>query len=145
MATWREVNQLVDMLGGSRSSDTLDRVIVPGCEQEREQKVFLAYELMKPDFEFVKLASPVAMIDLVDVEPVVRRVGRLQVGCLSYQYVYENGKEVDGFLTLATSIPLVTLDLADSAAYFALYLNIFGRAADTLEKELAEPGRPDFF
>jgi hypothetical protein len=148
MATWKDVNRLVDMMGGSHPSDTMDQVIVAGCEPDRKQKLFISYEVMKPDFEFVNVASVFAMIDLVNVEAVVRRVGRLSVGCVSYQYVYENGKEVDGLVTLASSMPLASLELTDGAngqAHFGIYLNVFGRAADTLEMEFAEPGRPDFF
>ncbi len=145
MATWKDMNRLVDMMGGSHLSDTMDQLVVPGCEPDRKQKIFIAYEVMKPDFEFVKVMSAFAMVDLVNVEAVVRRVGRLQVGCVSYQYVYENGREVDGFVTLASTTPLASLDLTEGQAHFGIYLNVFGRAADTLEVEFAEPGRPDFF
>jgi hypothetical protein len=114
-------------------------------EGDRTQKVFVFYELMRPDFEFVQIKSPFAPIRDVDVARTLKSFGQLNVGAIGYSPIYDSdGRETDGFLNIATSIPLRSLDLSDPTP-FLLYLHILARAADNLERNLSSMGPVDAF
>jgi hypothetical protein len=110
----------------------------------RRQKVFVTYELMKPDFEFLRITAAVSMMSLADPKMIIRQVGQLQAGCVSFTPSATQGRPDDGIINLCTVIPLVALDLTEPGP-FLLYLNIFAITADNLEQEMMPAGAPDMF
>jgi hypothetical protein len=145
LATWDDFCGVAATFGGTRLSDAAWRFDLQVHGEGRAQKVFAFYELMKPDLEFLKIASAFAEIDAVDCEAVLKAFGQLNVGSIAYTPRFDAaGNPIDGFLTLATSLPLATLDLSEPLQ-FMLYLNIFARAADTIEQQVSTPGSRDLF
>lgn len=139
MATWLEVGQQLLQIGGQQLNETMWRVDLQGCEPSRTQQVFVSYEVMKPDFEMLKVLSPVAPSSLVDVEGVVRMLGGLVVGNIGYTPT----GSADGLVHIGTTIPLALLDLT-SPQLFLVYLAMVAQAADGFERQLLGPvGMPD--
>jgi hypothetical protein len=144
MAQWQEVEQIASMMGGKRFNDTMWMLQIPGSTPMRRQKVFVSLEILPPDFQLIRIASPVAMIAHVHPGAALRRIGQLQVGSISYAPSFNDGRPVDGWINIATSLPLAILDLRESGM-FMIYLSILARAADTLEQEFSGPAAPDLF
>lgn len=137
MGTWPEVCAIASRFGARQLNDTAWLFELPGADEGRVQKVFVFYELLKPDFEFVQIKSPFAPIHEVDVDRVIRSLGQLQVGAIGYAPFRANdGSELDGMLDITTSIPLRSLDLSDPTT-FLLYLHILARAADNIGSKFA--------
>jgi hypothetical protein len=144
MARWSELATSAALINGQRVTETVYMFHLDVGESGRKQKVFMTYELMSPDFEFLRITSAVSMISVSDPEVVIRRVGQLQAGCVSFTPSATQGRPDDGIINLCTVIPLGALDLVDPKP-FLLYLNIFAMTADNLEQELMPAGLPDMF
>ena len=145
MATWEEFCGVAGRLGGTRLSDSAWRFDVEVHGQDRAQKVFAFYEVMQPDFEFIKITSAFADIGAVDSAAILKAFGQLNVGSIGYMPRFDaGGNPIDGFLTLSASFPLVTLDLSEPTQ-FLLYLNLLARAADTIERQVSGSGSIDLY
>jgi hypothetical protein len=136
--------QVARLLSGQQLSDTVWVFELGGAEQGRRQRVFVTHEVMPPALEFVRVTAAVSMMSLVDAEAVIRRIGQLQTGCVSFTPSATEGRPDDGIVNLCTVIPLAALDLSEPTP-FLLYLTVFARTADTLEGELLPAGAPDMF
>ncbi len=145
MATWAEFCGLAPAFGGTQSSGTAWMFQVKGKGEHRSQKVFVFYELMQPDMEFLQVKCAFVRIAEVDCEAVLKGLGQLLVGAIGYSPAWDpDGKEIDGFLNITTSIPLSTLDLSNPTPFF-LYLNVVAQSADDIEQRINAPGSPDRF
>ena len=100
------------------------------------QQVYLMYELMKPDLEFVKIASPVGVLPLVNLREMLWDHGSLTIG--GFQCIPTS--DVDGILTLGTSIPLPLLDLSEPSV-FLLAMNVLAGASQRVSREISGFGR----
>jgi hypothetical protein len=145
LATWDELCDVAGKFGGARVRDTAWRFDVEVHGEGRSQNVFVFYEVLKPDLEFIKIASAFAAIDAVDCAAVMKAFGQLTVGSIGYSPRFDAaGNPVDGFLTLSASLPLATLDLS-APMQFMLYLNVLARAADTIERQVNGDGSTDLY
>jgi hypothetical protein len=145
MGTWRDVCTIAVQFGARQLNDTGWLFELQGAAEDRTQKVFVSYELMQPDFEFVQIKSPFAPMRDVDVARTLKSFGQLNAGAIGYSPIYDSdGRETDGFLNITTSIPLRSLDLSDPTP-FLLHLHILARAADNLERNLSSMGPVDAF
>lgn len=145
MATWNEFCSVAPTFGGTQSSGTAWMFHLQGKGEHRSQKVFVFYELMQPDFEFLQVKSAFVRIAEVDSEAILKGLGQLLVGAIGYSPAWgSDGNEIDGFLNITTSIPLRTLDLSDSTSFF-LYINVLAQSADDIEQRINAPGAPDRF
>ena len=145
MATWHEFCGLARRFGGKQLNETGWMFDLQGCEAGRSQKVFVSYELMKPNFEFIQVRSAFVLINEVDTEQVLKRVGQLQAGSIGYSPLFDrHGNPIDGVLNISSAIPLAVLDLSEPT-WFILYLNILARTADGIEQRISAPGSPDIF
>jgi hypothetical protein len=132
MATWHEVEFAVQSLPSKRLNDTMWGLELPIDGTDRTQQVFLSHEIVKPDMAFVKVTSPLAPAQVLNVEAVVRSFGSLNVGSLSYVPFNEDS----GMLCIGTSMPLDVLDLSQPQA-FLLYLFVLARAADNIRAQIS--------
>jgi hypothetical protein len=140
MSTWQEVCAIASRFGARQLNDTAWLFELPGAGEGRVQKVFVFYELLLPDFEFVQVKSAFAPIREVDVDRVIRSLGQLQVGAIGYTpFRADDGSELDGMLYITTSIPLRSFDLSDPTT-FLMYLHILARAADDIGGKVASAG-----
>ncbi len=128
MATWRDIEALQLPLA-ERVSDSMWMMNLEGCEPDRQQKVFLTHEVLKPDLDIIRISSAIALASEIDAEAVVRGLGDMLIGGLSCSAYGEN----DGIVSLGTTLPLMFLDLSESA-FFYVYLSILARDADRVEK-----------
>jgi hypothetical protein len=137
MGTWPEVCAIAKQSGARQLNDTALLFEVQGAEHGSVQKVFVFHEVMQPDFEFLQIQSAFASIQDVDVEKVIKDLGKLQVGAIGYSPFYDDdGDEIDGVISITTSIPLSPFDLSDPTP-FLIYLHILAKAANTIERNLA--------
>lgn len=132
MATWSEVESAVQSLPSKKLNDTMWMLELSIDGTDRTQQVFLAHEIVKPDMAFVKVTSPLAPAQLLNIEAVVRSFGSLNVGSLSYVPFNES----DGILCIGTSMPLGVLDLSQPHT-FLLYLYVLARAADNIKAQIS--------
>lgn len=118
---------------------------LPGVDEGRTQKVFVFYEVIKPDFEIIRVSSPVSAIADVDAASVLRSFGQLLVGGIGYSPdADDDGRDSGGFLTIATSVPLAALDLSNPTPLL-LYLFVLAKAADDVELKISPTGPLDPF
>jgi hypothetical protein len=137
MGTWQEVCAIARKFGAQQLNDTAWLFQLQVAEEGRLQKVFVFYEFMRPDFEFMQIKSIFGPIQEVDLKKVIKGLGQLQVGAIGCSSIYANdGSEIDGMLNITTSIPLRPFDLSDPTI-FIVYLHILARAADNAERNLA--------
>jgi hypothetical protein len=130
MATWSQVESVVKMLSAEQLNDTMWSVELSIGETGRTQLVYVMYELIKPDMEFVKASSPLdSALTPLDIEAAVREFGSLTVGSLSYMQ-FSDGS---GMLFIGTTIPLRVLDLSDPHP-FLLYLQLLAQDADWIKQ-----------
>ncbi len=144
MARWSDLAAVAPLINGQQVAETVWVFHMDAGGNGRKQKVFVTYELMKPDFEFLRITAAVSMISLADPEIIIRQVGQLQAGCVSFTPSATQDRPDDGIINLCTVIPLVALDLTEPGP-FLLYLNIFAMTADNLEQELMPAGATDMF
>ncbi len=144
MARWSDLATVAPLINGQQVAETVWVFYMDIGGNGRKQKVFVTYELMKPDFEFLRISAAISMMSLADPEMIVRRVGQLQAGCVSFTPSATQDRPDDGIINLCTVIPLAALDLTEPGP-FLLYLNIFAMTADNLEQELMPSGAPDMF
>ncbi len=136
MATWLEFCGLAGRFGGKQLGETAWVFELQSDGEGQLQRVFVFHELMKPDFEFIQVKSPVVPINEVDTEQVLKAFGQLNVAAIGYSPNFDAaGNPIDGFLTLSTSIPLAGLDLSDGTSFF-LYLNVVARAAGDMARRI---------
>lgn len=128
---------LVECLGVSDTAliKTLDR-----GDSGRTQRVWISYEVVKPDYEVVRIHSPFARVGAVELAPVVRQVGQLLVGALGYlAAVDEAGDPDNGILTVGTTVPLDLLGPGQVADMF-MHVPLIAGAADRLEEQFGLAG-----
>lgn len=131
VATWTDLIGVVERMGGQRVNDEMLRMDVLVQSSGTYQQVYLMYELMKPDLEFVKIASPVGALPLVDVHNLLRSYGSLTIG--GFQCMASD--EAGGILTLGSSMPLALLDLSQPVV-FMLTLSILGSASQGVSRSI---------
>jgi hypothetical protein len=140
MATWSEVGTLVQKLRAERLNDTMWKVPIEGADGSYRQEVFVSYELMQPDFEFVKIQCLLGTVGTVGSMPRFFAVaGNRQVGTIGFTPMFDdNGEFLDGALDIGTTIPLDVIDLSNSSSAnrFALYLHVLAGAANSIEHRL---------
>lgn len=134
MATWSEVGSAVQALSAKRLNDTMWGLELPIDGTDRTKQVYVAYEIIEPDMAFVKITCPLAPIQLLNVEAVVRNFGSQIVGSLSYVPLNQG----DGILCIGTSIPLDVLDLSQPKM-FLLYMFVLSTAADNIKAQIGVP------
>lgn len=137
MATWSQIGSVVRVLPCEKLNDTMWSVDFFIDGTDRTQRVFLEYEVVKPDMEFVKAVSPLAPAQALDIEAVVRKFGSLTIGSFSYIQFSGGG----GSLFLGSSVPLQLLDLSDPHA-FLLYLQLLAQAADWIKMSYTDQVTP---
>lgn len=132
VATYQGFCQEAGRFGGVQESADVWSFDLQGKAEGRSQVVFVFHEVMPPDLEFLQVKSVFAQIAAVDCAKVLKGFGQLNVGAIGYSPNFDDqGNEVDGFLTIASSFPLPALDLSDPTWFF-LYLNLVAQAADAL-------------
>jgi hypothetical protein len=131
MATWHEVESVVQLLPSKKLNDTLWALDLSIYNSDRTQQVFVAYEVIQPDMEFVTINSPLAQIRCMNMEAIVRNFGALNIGSLSYVPFDED----DGMLCIGTNLPLSILDLSQREI-FLTYLSVLAKAADTIRIQI---------
>ncbi len=137
MGTWQEVCAIARNFGAQQLNDTAWLFQLQVTEEGKLQKVFVFYELMPPDFEFMQIMSAFGPIQEMDLKKVIKRLGQLQAGAIGYSpFRADDGSEIDGMLNITTSIPLRPFDLSDPTV-FIIYLHILARAADNAERNFA--------
>ncbi|MGA8744957.1 MAG: hypothetical protein WB507_03730 [Solirubrobacterales bacterium] len=145
MATWQEFCEVAPMAEGQELSATAWVFELPGSSEGRTQKVFAFHEVIQPDFGILRVTSAIALITDVDTEKVVQAFGQLLAGAIGYAPTFDDaGQAKDGFLNVASSLPLGLLDLSDPKGIL-LYLFIVARAADDVEQKISSAGYLDLF
>jgi hypothetical protein len=140
MGSWQEVCAIGSRFGARQMNDTAWLFELQGDDEGSLQKVFVFYELMQPDFEFLQIKSAFASIREVDAEAAIKKLGQLQVGGIGYApFRASDGSQADGMLTITTSIPLRSFDLSDPTT-FMLYLHILARAANNSGRSFSSTG-----
>src|ERR1019366_2900846 len=131
MTKWDDICRVASAFGATELSATAWMFEMHGSATAM-QKVFVSYEVMEPDLEFIQLRSPIAGIDGADCDAILGEYGQLLVGSMGYVPTWkEVGTEVDGWLALISTIPLALLDLSDEAN-FLIYCNLIARAAEEI-------------
>jgi hypothetical protein len=146
VATYREFCGHAGLFDGVQVGEDVWSFELPGTGEDRTQRVFVFHETMPPDLEFLQVKSAFTLIDSVDCAQVIKDFGQLNVGAIGYNPNFDaQGNEVDGFLTITSSFPLLVLDFTEPSWFF-LYLRLVARAADTLEQRLSDGANaPDMF
>lgn len=140
MGSWQEVCAIGSRFGARQMNDTAWLFELQGDDEGNLQKVFVFYELMQPDFEFLQIKSAFVSIREVDAEAAIKKLGQLQVGGIGYApFRASDGSQADGMLTITTSIPLRSFDLSDPTT-FMLYLHILARAANNIGRNFSSTG-----
>jgi hypothetical protein len=99
VGTWQEVCAIARKFGAQQLNDTAWLFQLQVAEEGRLQKVFVFYEFMRPDFEFMQIKSVFGPIQEVDLKKVIKGLGQLQVGAIGYSPLRANdGSEIDGML-----------------------------------------------
>lgn len=130
MASWSQVIATIGALQAQQLNDTMWQIEMLVSNSDRTQRVFLMYEVLKPDMEFVKVAIPLGLSAAISTEAIVQRYGSLTVGSFSYLQLSQGG-----MLFLGYSLPLPLLDLSDQNA-FLLHLQLLSNAADMIQMQL---------
>ena len=129
MATWSQVESAIKLLSAEQLNNTMWSTELHIDGTDRTQRVFVAYELVPPDMEFVKVSSPIDSAGaIMDPGSVLQQFGSLTVGSLSYLQFSQGG----GMLFIGTSIPLWVLDLSNPHP-FLLYMHVLAQAADMVK------------
>jgi len=128
MATWQDILAL-QMPRAEEVSDGVLTLQFEGCEPNRSQKVFLFHDVLKPDLEMIRISSAIALASEINAETVMQGLGNMLIGGLSYSPYGDN----DGIISLGITLPLMFLDLSESA-FFYVYLGILARDADRVEQ-----------
>lgn len=143
MASWSDVSAVAHKFGAQRLGDSAWLFEIQGTDESRQQKVFVNYELMPPDFEFLKISSVLTHVKGVDTREILEKAGQFQVGSLNYTPDFdEDGRITDGFITLGTTIPLALIDISDPT-WFLLYLHILAHTADAQEQQFSALSKLD--
>lgn len=132
MATWSTIGSIAQLLSAKKLNDTMWLVDFPIDGTNRQQQVFLAYEVNQPDMEFLVVTSPLAVAQDLNLEAVLRTFGTLNIGSLSYAALTED----KGMLCLGANLPLSILDLSNPHT-FILWLATLSRAADTIKMRVS--------
>lgn len=143
MASWSDVSAVAASHGGERLSESMLQFNIQGKGVGRRQKVFMSYELMPPDFEFVRIESPIGIMSELEPEAALRGLGQLQVGALTYTPVPNSAMD-DGIVGIGTTMPLALVDLTEPLVLM-LYINILAQAADNVEQQIGGASMPDRF
>ena len=75
MGTWQEVCAIARKFGAQQLNDTTWLFQLQVAEEGRLQKVFVFYEFMRPDFEFMQIKSIFGPIQEVDLKKVIKGLG----------------------------------------------------------------------
>ena len=126
--------------GAKQLNPTLWQFGVPARAGDREHEVFVSYEVMQPEFEFLQLKSALVRVSEVDCGQVLRSFGQLLVGAIGYQPMFDaNGNAFDAMVMLSSSFPLAGINLSEPT-WLLLYINVLGQAADGLGQQMAVSG-----
>jgi hypothetical protein len=91
MASWSHVVATIGALQAQQLNDTMWQVEMLVSNTDRTQRVFLTYEVLKPDMEFVKVSVPLGFNAAISTEAVVQKFGSLTVGSFSYLQFSQGG------------------------------------------------------
>lgn len=132
MQTWHDVVAVLGQLGAERRTDTMMslEMMVLTEQGERSQTVFVSRESVGPALDILVIKAAFSLSSEVNVDALIRAYGGLVVGSLGFT---ASGNEGQGILALEANIPLSCFALTDSTQ-FQIYLSVFARAADTIER-----------
>lgn len=139
-ATWQEVCDHCRSFGGELVGSSMLMFDIDAHDGSWAQKVFIMHETIKPDYEILKISSPVGPIQAIDTDALFVNFGQMLAGDFAYTPFFDdNHQPIPGMVTFSTTVPLAMLDLSDPYG-LGLYVNILAGATNNLTASLGLSG-----